>query len=135
MSIKKNVNNKKCATKWIHIHQKKKIERDSDGFWHRKLTLKFKFWYFLTPPGKNLSNFVPAVWKLHNPCCHNKYLTPHLCHLYSELQPIVEFFYFVTIGLWCSNVIHLYIGFKSSDDQLSVFQCFLISSNGCNQII
>ena len=25
--------------------------------------------------GKNLSNFVPPVWKLHNPYCHNMYLS------------------------------------------------------------
>ena len=43
------------------------------------------FWKLLRPPfselnnflwvcwflGKNLSNFVPSVWKLHNPYCHN----------------------------------------------------------------
>ena len=62
-----------------------KIEKDSDDFWHRKLTLKFfdsssliqnsKFNHFLWVCwflGKNLSNFVPPVWKLHNPYCHNK---------------------------------------------------------------
>ena len=29
--------------------------------------------------GKNLSNFVPFIWKLHNPYCHNMYwhLSPH----------------------------------------------------------
>ena len=26
----------------------KKNEKDSDDFWHRKLTLKVKFWDFLT---------------------------------------------------------------------------------------
>ena len=35
---------------WIGIIQWKKIEKDSDDFWHRKLTLKVKFWLFLTPP-------------------------------------------------------------------------------------
>ena len=29
---------------------KKKIEKGSNDFWHRKLTLKPKFWHFLTPP-------------------------------------------------------------------------------------
>ena len=28
----------------------KKIEKDSDDFWHRKLTLKVEFWHFLIPP-------------------------------------------------------------------------------------
>ena len=69
------------------------IEKDSDNFWYRKLTLKVKrlgdfalfdtfsltqfskfnncLWvcWFL---GKNLSNFVPPVWKLHNPYCHSQ---------------------------------------------------------------
>ena len=55
---------------------KKKIEKDSDDFLHRKLILKVKFWHFLTPShpilkiqqfplGKlilrlNLSDFVPT---------------------------------------------------------------------------
>ena len=26
----------------------KKTQKDSNGFWHRKLTLKLKFWHFLT---------------------------------------------------------------------------------------
>jgi hypothetical protein len=88
--VSKNVNNKKCAPKLIFFNEKK-IEKDSDNFWHRKLTLKVKrlgdialfdaypltqfskfnnfIWvcWFL---GKNLSNFVPPVWKLNNPYCH-----------------------------------------------------------------
>ena len=64
-------------------------QKDLDDFWHRKLTLKVKFWYFLTAPhysnfqnlvisfeyswflAKNLSNFVSLPWKLHNRKCHN----------------------------------------------------------------
>ena len=67
---------------------KKKNEKDSNDFLHRKLTLKVIFWaFFDSSPlilnskfnnflwvclflGKNLSNFVPPVWKLHNPYCH-----------------------------------------------------------------
>ena len=88
--LSKNVNNKKCAPKLIFFNEKK-IEKDSDNFWHRKLTLKVKrlsdFALFDTSPltqfskfnsflwvcwflGKNLFNFVPPVWKLHNPYCH-----------------------------------------------------------------
>ena len=80
----------------IDILQWKKNQRDSDDFWHRKLTLKVKFWYFLTAPHysnfqnmvisfeyswflpKNLPNFVSLPWKLHNRECHtaiNKYLS------------------------------------------------------------
>ena len=87
----KNVINKKCAPKLIFFNEKK-IEKDSDNFWYRKLTLKVgrlgDFDLFDTSPlvqfskfknflwvswflGKNLSNFVPPVWKLHNPYCHN----------------------------------------------------------------
>ena len=74
-----------------YFSMKKKIEKDLDNFWHRKLTLKVKFWSnfgtFDTSPltqfskfnnflwvcwfwDKNLTNFVPPIWKLHNPCCH-----------------------------------------------------------------
>ena len=95
--LSKNVNNKKCAPKLIFFNEKK-IEKDSDNFWYRKLTLKVKrlgdFALFDTSPlvqfskftnflfvcwflGKNLSNFVPPVWKLHTPYCHNQH-TPKL---------------------------------------------------------
>ena len=88
MILSKNVNNKKCAPKLVFFNEKK-IEKDSDNFWHRKLTLKVKFWHFLTPPhytnlqnsmisfdcswflAKNLSNYVSFPWKLHNRYCHN----------------------------------------------------------------
>ena len=87
MILSKNVNNKKCAPKLIFFKEKK-IKKDSDDFWYRKLTLKVgrlgDFALFDTSPlvqfskfknflwvcwflGKNLSNFVPPVWKLHNP--------------------------------------------------------------------
>ena len=88
--LSKNVNNKKWAPKLIFFNEKK-IEKDSDNFWYRKLTLKVgrlsDFALFDTSPlvqfskfknfllvcwflGKHLSNFVPPVWKLHNPYCH-----------------------------------------------------------------
>ena len=91
LKLSKNVNNKKCAPKLIFFNEKK-IEKDSDNFWCRKLTLKVKrlgdFALFDTSPmtqfskfnnffwvcwflGKNLSNFVPPAWKLYNSYCHN----------------------------------------------------------------
>ena len=90
--LSKNVNNKKCAPKLIFFNEKK-IEKDSDDSWHRKLPLKVKvmalfdglqliqnskfdnfLWvcWFLS---KNLSNFIPPVWKLHTPYCHNFHVT------------------------------------------------------------
>ena len=48
MNAIENANNKKCATKLIFFN--KKIEKDLDDFWHRKLSLKVKFWHYLTPP-------------------------------------------------------------------------------------
>ena len=95
--LSKNVNNKKCAPKLIFFNEKK-IEKDSDNFWYRKLTLKVgrlgDFALFDTSPlvqfskfknflwvcwflGKNLSNFVPPVWKLHNPYCHSRHQLRH----------------------------------------------------------
>ena len=86
MSITKNE-----LLNW-YSSMKKKIEKDSDNFWYRKLTLKVgrlsDFALFDTSPlekfskfknflllcwflGKNLSNFLDPVWKLHNPYCHN----------------------------------------------------------------
>ena len=47
--LSKNVNNKKCAPKLIFFNEKKN-EKDWDDFCRRKLTLKVKFWHFLTPP-------------------------------------------------------------------------------------
>ena len=46
---KKTVKNIKSAHKLVHILQWKKVWK-IEWFWHRKLTLKVKFWHFLTPP-------------------------------------------------------------------------------------
>ena len=102
--LSKNVNNKKCAPKLIFFNEKK-IEKDSDNFWYRKLTLKVKrlgdFALFDTSPltqfskfnnflwvcwflGKNLSNFVPPVWKLHKPYCHT------LRYEHGDKRPVKE---------------------------------------------
>ena len=80
--LSKNVNNKKCAPKLIFFNEKK-IEKDLDNFWYRKLTLNVKrlvdFALFDTSPltqfskfnnflwlcwflGKNISNFAPPIW-------------------------------------------------------------------------
>ena len=45
MKFSKNVNNKKHTPKLIFFNEKK-IEKDSDNFWHRKLTLKVRNWQF-----------------------------------------------------------------------------------------
>ena len=45
--LSKNVDNKKCAPKLIFFNEKK-IEKDSDNFRHRKLTLKVRILPFLT---------------------------------------------------------------------------------------
>ena len=47
LMLSKNANNTKCACKFVFFNEKK-IEQDSDDVWHRKLTLKVKFWHFLT---------------------------------------------------------------------------------------
>ena len=81
-----------------YFSMNKKIEKDSDNFWYRKLTLKFKrlgdFALFDTFPliqfskfnnflwvcwflGKNRSNFVPPVWNLHISYCHSVDCTWH----------------------------------------------------------
>ena len=46
LMLSKNVNNKKHAPKLIFFNEKK-IEKDSDNFWRRKLTLKVRNWQFL----------------------------------------------------------------------------------------
>ena len=48
IDVIKNVNNKKCAPELIFLN-KDKVEKDSDDFRCRKLTLKVKFWHFLRP--------------------------------------------------------------------------------------
>ena len=51
--LSKNVNNKKMC------FNEKQIEKDSDDFWHKKMTLKVKFWHFLKPP--NFQNSIIAL--------------------------------------------------------------------------
>ena len=83
--LSKNVKNKTCTPKLVFFNEKNK--KDSNDFWHRKLSLKVKFWHFFNPPhytnfqssiikfgwflGKNLFGFVPPAWKLDNPYCYN----------------------------------------------------------------
>ena len=89
-SYQKMLITKNVLLNW-YSSMKKKNEKDSDNFWYRKLTLKVErlgdLALFDTSPltqfskfnnflwvcwflGKNLSNFVPPVWKVHNPYCH-----------------------------------------------------------------
>ena len=85
--LSKNVNNKKCATKFVFFNGKKisKIwmifdidnwlwKSDFGTFWHFPITpicknplILFDFSWFLA---KNLSDFVSLPWKLHNRYCH-----------------------------------------------------------------
>ena len=53
---------KKRAPKLIFFNEKK-IEKDSDDFWIRKLTLKVKFWHIhsMSILRQNLFNFVPPL--------------------------------------------------------------------------
>ena len=58
--LSKNINNKKCPPKLIFFNGKK-IEKDSDNFLYRKLTLKVKrlgdFAVFDTSPLTQFSKF------------------------------------------------------------------------------
>ena len=49
LKLSKNVFYKKCGPKLIFFNEKK-IQKDSNDFWHRKLTLKVRFRHFLTTP-------------------------------------------------------------------------------------
>ena len=47
LKLSKNVFYKKCGPKLIFFSEKK-IQKDSNDFWHKKLTWKVKFCHFLT---------------------------------------------------------------------------------------
>ena len=49
LKLSKNVFYKKCGPELIFFSEKK-IQKDSNDFWHRKLTLKVRFRHFLTTP-------------------------------------------------------------------------------------
>ena len=49
LKLSKNVFYKKCGPKLIFFNEKK-IQKDSNDFWHRKLTLKVRFRHFLMTP-------------------------------------------------------------------------------------
>ena len=83
-----NVNNKNVLLNWYSLI-KKKNEKYSDDFWHRKLTLKAKLRHVLTPfhytnsqnskisfdyvdfLAKIFRIMYPFAWKFNNPYCHN----------------------------------------------------------------
>ena len=72
-------------------------------FWQLAITPKFNnfLWvrWFL---GKNISNFVPTVWKLHDPCCHN---------MYSQLTVNLKFL--LTAGGTLFFAMHKYVPMSS----------------------
>ena len=108
----------------------KKIEKDSDDFWHRKLTLKVKFWHFLTARhysnspnlaisfdyswflAKNLSNFVSLPWKRHNRYCHIRFIITNYASLPIYIFPqtfekIIKFSYDFQSCFQNSNYLYL----------------------------
>ena len=46
LKCSKNDNRKKPSTKLIFFNEKKIVQKDSNYFWHRKLTLKVRFRHF-----------------------------------------------------------------------------------------
>ena len=91
--LPKNVIKKKCAPKLVFFNEKKMrkiwmIFGIENWLWKSNfgtfdtspLTQFSKFNNFLRVCwflGKNLSNFAPPVWKLHNPYCHNVHKKIH----------------------------------------------------------
>ena len=107
MMLSKNFNKKKCAPKLIFFNEKK-IEKDSDNFWYRKLTLKVKrlgdFALFNTSPLTRFSKFNSFLWvcwflgkNLSNPA-H----LPHFCSRWAILAGLSGFCFFNTI-VWCKK--------------------------------
>ena len=102
-------------------------QKGSDDFWHRKtdyesqilalfdsspLIQNSKFnnflwaYWFLC---KNLSNFVPPAWKLHNPYCHNEYATEFLLSFFRttvrrNFDPYLHFFQLMLSCDWFKEV-------------------------------
>ena len=88
--IKKSQKTKNVPLNWYYS---KKNDKDSDDFWHRKLTLKNKVRDFLTPPhytnSQNsiiffLSNFVSLDLKLNNRYCHRPLKSTDKSGLFSK---------------------------------------------------
>ena len=98
-------------------------------YWHFLITLIFKAVYFLkwcpilTPPhfnnylwvcwflGKNLPNFVPPVWKLHNPYCHIQKLRQELFKLVRSQFSVFEGLSLLTkyeLKIYSYQVLHTY---------------------------
>ena len=64
MKFSKNVNDKKCAPKLI-LFNEKLFWKDSDNFWHKKLTLKVRNWQFMSAEfgtGKRYENVIFDQW-------------------------------------------------------------------------
>ena len=62
MKFSKNVNNKKHAPKLISFDEKK-IEKDSDNFWHTKFTLKVRNWHFSIAWFRAHDDLTKKLWK------------------------------------------------------------------------
>ena len=103
MSITKNVllnwyssMKKKLRKIWMIFDIENWLWKSNFGtFWHLSITSILKFNHFLWVCwflGKNLSNFVSPVGKLHNPYCHNAQLEIQiLIWLYSRSSQLFIF--------------------------------------------
>ena len=108
MSITKNV-----LLNW-YSSMKKKIEKDSDNFWYRKLTLKVKrlgdFALFDTFPLTQFSkfknflwvcwfldiffpDFVPSPWKIHKPYCYNVKPNLQVTYLFIKGKKVFNYYF------------------------------------------
>ena len=115
---------KKCALIFVFFNEKK-IKKDLDDFWHRKLTLKVKFWHqlakfndFIWPQllfSQKLFKFCTLHWKLHYRYCHIYRIIEvldigSLCRIGAILEmepmflqyltdPLTQVFY-ICVGFW-----------------------------------
>ena len=130
MKFSKNANNKICAPKLIFFNEKK-LRKIRIIFDIENWLWKSRGWvilHFLIPPpltqfskfnnflwvcwflGNNLSNFVPPVWKLHNPYCHTEDIYFHFVDFMQYKPDIVLRYMWYILGL-----IYMYfVGTKTS---------------------
>ena len=79
--LSKNANNKKFVSKLTLFNEKKNWQK-SDHFWQWKLTLKVKFWHFLTPPEftNGYIDFLAKIFSILYPWLENSTTCTTIAH-------------------------------------------------------
>ena len=118
--------NKKCAPRLIFFY-KIFFYKDSDDFWHWKLTLKIRFWHFLTAIFGHLTSLmkksIPYSWSVQSWLQSEMFLS-------NSVDPMKYLSQVILIWLYCSRVICHSPSMRAYACQCLCLECTKLNKTG-----